>query len=87
MSAYCTATQRILLQWRITSAGPPGIMFVEFFHETEYLPAIYGYYILHGARPHCVQVKHLLRNQQIGALQLVLHLKLTQMYRSEPFYW
>ena len=32
MSVYCTVSRRTLLQWHITSADPPGIMFVEFFH-------------------------------------------------------
>ena len=30
---YCIASKRTLLQWRMTSADPPGIMFVGFFHE------------------------------------------------------
>lgn len=44
-------------------------MFVEFFDETEYLPAMDPNAC---ARPHCVQVKHLLRNQQTGALHVQL---------------
>ena len=31
MFFYCTATKRNLLQWRMMSTDPPGIMFVGFF--------------------------------------------------------
>ena len=40
VSLYCTASKRTLLQWRMMSSDPPGIMFVEFFRETEYLLAM-----------------------------------------------
>ena len=33
MSVYCTESKITLLQWRIASAGPPGIIFLEFFCE------------------------------------------------------
>ena len=37
MSVYCTASKITLLQWHIMSADPPGIMFLKFICETEYL--------------------------------------------------
>ena len=36
---YCTASKRALLQWRMASVDPSGIMFVGFFGE-KYLLAI-----------------------------------------------
>ena len=60
VSVYCTASKRTLLQWRITSAAPPGIMFVGFFRK-KYLPATDKYRVVIPAHPHCVQVKHLMR--------------------------
>ena len=57
VSLYCTASKRTLPQWRMMSADPPGIMFVEFFCE-RYLPAMDN----GNTRPHRVQIKHLMRN-------------------------
>ena len=50
-----------LLQWCLTSAYPPGIMFVEFFRK-KYLPAMDKYIMVIPAYPRCVQGKHLMRN-------------------------
>ena len=33
VSVYCTASKITLLQWRITSGDPPGVIFLEFFCE------------------------------------------------------
>ena len=33
VSVYCIASKITLLQWRISNADPPSIMFVEFFRE------------------------------------------------------
>ena len=69
VSVYCTASRRTLLQWRITSADPQGITFVEFFRE-KYLLATDKYTI--PARPHCMQgTRWETKNQQIGALYLL----------------
>ena len=65
VSVYCTASKRTLLQWRITSADPPNIMFVEFF-DKKYLPATDKYIVVIPTRPHCMQVKHLMRNSRLG---------------------
>ena len=71
VSVYCTASKRVL-QWHIMTAGPSGIMFVEFFHEKYRLamgkyimarahnpPSFFHYALLImviPAYPHCVQV-------------------------------
>ena len=48
------------------SDDPTSIMFVKLFGE-KYLPPMHKYIMV--ACPHCVQVKHMMRNynQQIGA--------------------
>ena len=53
MSLYCIASKRTLLQWHMTSTGPPGIMFVGFFSE-KYPPAMTNYIMVIPGRPHCV---------------------------------
>ena len=65
VSVYYTACKRSLLQLRMTSPDPPGIMFVEFFDE-KFLPAMDKYIIIIPARPHCAQVKHLMRNWKLN---------------------
>ena len=42
MSIYCIASKRALLQWRITSADPPGIMFAEFLRNIRWLWIIHN---------------------------------------------
>ena len=61
VSVYCTASKRTLVQWRVASADPSGIMFVEFFRE-KYLLAMDKCTMVKPAHPHCVQEKHLMRN-------------------------
>ena len=58
-----------------TAHDPPDIVFVDFFQLApgeKYMPAMElpaGCGGCNTARPHCVQVKHLMRNnQQIGAI-------------------
>ena len=50
-----------LLQWRMTSADPSGIMFVGLFGE-KCLLAIAKCVMVIPARPHCVQGKYLMRS-------------------------
>ena len=61
MFFHCTASKRTLLQWRMASANPPGIIFVGFFGE-KYLLGIAKCIMVIPACPHCVQGKHLMRN-------------------------
>ena len=49
------------------SADPPFIMSVSFFHE-KYLLAVADNTIVILAHLHCVQGKHLMKNEQIGTV-------------------
>ena len=41
VSVYCTASKITLLQWRMTSGDPPGVIFLEFFCEKMHNGNIY----------------------------------------------
>ena len=58
VSLYCTASKGTILQWCMTSADPPSIM----FFCKKYLLAIAKYIMVIPTRLHCVQGKHLMRN-------------------------
>ena len=58
MSVYCTASKRTLLERCIMSIDPPDIVF---FCE-KYLLAMDKYIMVIPARPHWVQIKHLIKN-------------------------
>ena len=51
VSVYCTASERTLLKWLITSPDTPGIMFVEFF-DKKYLSAMDEYIMVIPACPY-----------------------------------
>ena len=58
VSVYCTASKTTLLQWRVTSADPPGV--------SSFVKNI-------PARLHCVLVKHLMRKSTNWGLSSVLY--------------
>ena len=52
VSVYCTASMRALLEWRMTSADPPGIM----FFEEKHMPAMDKYITV---IPACIVCRYL----------------------------